>query len=218
LKYPNGIENRINDRPFFQGALRAGITGAVTGAISFGIGTVANASFTAGSFSKIAFQTVAHGYLGGFSSVANGGDFLSGMASGALGSLAASGTGALLKGASVGWEAAGTIASGGLMGGIGAEISGGNFWDGARNGLISAGLNHAAHMMMDRQQQPSPKDAKKLKMLSKGEIKQLKNRGVWDHHDKDNGGKQDLYKDAKGNIYEVGKGGKGGSRANRYKY
>jgi len=60
--------------------------------------------------------------------------------------LAATGSGALMKGVkSKGLNALGIVGSGILAGGIGAEISGGNFWDGARNGAISAGLNHAIH-------------------------------------------------------------------------
>jgi len=42
-------------------------------------------------------------------------------------------------------QAFATVSSGAVAGGVGAEISGGNFWDGARNGAISAGLNHAYH-------------------------------------------------------------------------
>ena len=38
-----------------------------------------------------------------------------------------------------------TIASGGLSGGISSVIAGGNFWAGMRQGLITSGLNHAAH-------------------------------------------------------------------------
>lgn len=41
----------------------------------------------------------------------------------------------------------GTIAFGALSGGIGAELSGGNFWQGAVTGGIVAGLNHAMHKM-----------------------------------------------------------------------
>jgi hypothetical protein len=41
------------------------------------------------------------------------------------------------------------ILAGGLTGGISAEMAGGNFWAGARQGLITAGLNHAAHMVAD---------------------------------------------------------------------
>lgn len=141
----NGIDNAINNRPFFQGALKAGVIGGLSGLASFGIGQAAS---TMSGFGKIAFQTVGHAYLGGFSSAASGGDFLSGMASGALGSLAAAGTGALLNNANEFWDATGTIASGSIMGGVSSEISGGKFWDGFRNGAISSGLNHAAHKAM----------------------------------------------------------------------
>lgn len=39
------------------------------------------------------------------------------------------------------------VAFGALSGGIGAELSGGNFWQGAVTGGIVAGLNHAMHKM-----------------------------------------------------------------------
>ena len=42
-------------------------------------------------------------------------------------------------------RATATIASAGLAGGVTSKLSGGEFWDGARNGLISASLNHVAH-------------------------------------------------------------------------
>ena len=38
------------------------------------------------------------------------------------------------------------IASGGLGGGISSTIAGGNFWDGFRQGIITSGLNHVAHL------------------------------------------------------------------------
>ena len=47
----------------------------------------------------------------------------------------------------------GTVAFGALSGGIGAELSGGNFWEGAVIGGIVAGLNHAMH---SEQAQPDP--------------------------------------------------------------
>lgn len=37
------------------------------------------------------------------------------------------------------------IVAGGLSGGISSSIAGGNFWKGMRQGLITAGLNHAMH-------------------------------------------------------------------------
>ena len=56
------------------------------------------------------------------------------------------GAGILLKNAADPWVAGSIMAfTGGLAGGIGSRISGGSFWDGFRNGFISAGLNHAAH-------------------------------------------------------------------------
>ena len=41
--------------------------------------------------------------------------------------------------------ALGTVASGGISGGIASVIGGGTFGAGFRNGAISAGLNHLAH-------------------------------------------------------------------------
>lgn len=43
-----------------------------------------------------------------------------------------------------------TIAAGGLSGGLSSTIAGGNFWAGARQGLITSGLNHVAHRMTVR--------------------------------------------------------------------
>lgn len=39
------------------------------------------------------------------------------------------------------------VVSGGFSGGISATIAGGNFWQGFRQGIITAGLNHVAHMV-----------------------------------------------------------------------
>jgi RHS repeat-associated protein len=53
------------------------------------------------------------------------------------------------------------------------------------------------------------RNPKQDKLLTPGEIKKLKENG-WDHSDKGRGGgKIDLYKDKKGNVYEKGKGNKG---------
>lgn len=80
----------------------------------------------------------------GVLSVLQGGDFVQGFASGALGSL-----GAEMFGQVAGsWSnsTGGQVFFGALSGGIGAELSGGNFWQGAVTGGIVAGLNHAMHM------------------------------------------------------------------------
>jgi hypothetical protein len=41
------------------------------------------------------------------------------------------------------------IASGGLSGGLSSSIAGGKFWDGFRQGIITSGLNHAMHGVID---------------------------------------------------------------------
>ncbi|NLN34265.1 MAG: hypothetical protein GX159_11820 [Flavobacteriaceae bacterium] len=78
----------------------------------------------------------------------------SGFASGAVSSLISSGMqisgisgGQLNKFGQSDWYNAATIAAGGLSGGISSTIAGGSFWAGARQGLITSGLNHVAHKL-----------------------------------------------------------------------
>ena len=139
----NGISNIIHDQPFFSGGAMAAFTGAFGGAMSFGIGE--STALITSKVGKLAFQTGMHAYLGGAMTGMSGGDFFSGALSGAVGSLGAVGSGALLKGASRGAQTLGTIGSGAVLGGVGSSISGGNFWDGFRNGAISSSLNHGIH-------------------------------------------------------------------------
>lgn len=49
----------------------------------------------------------------------------------------------------------GMVSFGALSGGLGAELSGGNFWQGAVTGGIVAGLNHALHGTGNRQEAKS---------------------------------------------------------------
>lgn len=44
-------------------------------------------------------------------------------------------------------RAAGTIVSGMALGGVGSELTGGNFWQGVLIGGVVAGFNHAMHMI-----------------------------------------------------------------------
>lgn len=90
-----------------------------------------------------------------------GGSFASGFASGAISSMVSSGIGAIgdsgyyLDESYTQWSSFASrnpgmfkalmVSSGGLSGGVGSTIAGGNFWDGARQGLITSGLNHLAH-------------------------------------------------------------------------
>ena len=79
-----------------------------------------------------------------------GDSVLSAAAGGFFGSLGAKAWGGAMK--NLGYEkfaqsTIGTVAFGALSGGVGAELSGGNFWQGAVTGGIVAGLNHEMHKM-----------------------------------------------------------------------
>jgi len=201
----NGINNLAHGDNFFKGAWKAAAIGALGGAFSYAIG---NAAQTMTGIGKVAFQTAAHAYIGGMMSEMNGGSFGTGALSGAFGSLAAYGTSSLLSNANEVLMAGGTILSGAAIGGLSSEIEGGSFWDGARNGAISATLNHVAHML----EEEGGRNPKQDKPLTKEDIKNLEKQG-FNHRDKSlngkNGGKLDLYKDRDGNVYEKPKGGTG---------
>ena len=126
--------------------MKATFWGAVSGAATFGLGELFSAGKVVQALGEAKFlvQAAAHGVSQGVLSVLQGGDFVQGFASGALGSL-----GAEMFGQVAGsWSnsTGGQILFGALSGGVGAELSGGNFWQGAVTGGIVAGLNHAMHM------------------------------------------------------------------------
>jgi hypothetical protein len=56
-----------------------------------------------------------------------------------------------------------TIASGGLSGGFSSAIAGGNFWQGAKQGLIVAGLNHTAHDVVEELSNSKPRILGKMR-------------------------------------------------------
>ena len=141
----NGINNQIYNIPFFRNAGKVALVGAMEGVFSYGIGEVAMGLDGIG---KVLFQMGAHGALNGCSSLAKGGEFWPAFASGAAASLIGGATAYLTRGAPRFWRSTATIAAGGLSGGTASVISGGRFWDGVCNGLISAGLNHAMHLSM----------------------------------------------------------------------
>ena len=93
-----------------------------------------------------------------------GGDFDSGFLSGAISSLVSSNV--INKAGAKGWSAnktaAVTIAAGGLSGGISSVIAGGNFWAGARQGLITSGLNHVTHDVFSKPDKDPPTKRQKL--------------------------------------------------------
>lgn len=136
------VMNAIEGIPLWYGLGKAMTITAVSSAVSFGIGAIAEtiASVTL----RVAFQAGAHAVSGGIMSAIDGGKFLGGFASGAISSLAGSG----IQGLSIDSEAisdALTVVSGGITGGISSTIAGGDFWQGMRHGLITNGLNHTLH-------------------------------------------------------------------------
>jgi uncharacterized protein YcfJ len=78
--------------------------------------------------------------------IQNGG-FQQSFVSGALGSLGASAFGEIAGEAAN--STVGTIAFGAAAGGIGSELTGGNFWQGALIGGVVAGFNHVMHQIGD---------------------------------------------------------------------
>lgn len=133
------------------GLFKATFIGAVSAAVTHGIGTYAS---TITNFAdKIVFQAFAHGTSQAFFTGIQGGNPMVGFASGSLSSIASSafsfdGNGSapgLGWGSSVRESGAGMIAFGTVSGGAGAYLTGGNFWEGAATGLVVSGLNHWAH-------------------------------------------------------------------------
>jgi len=136
------------------GVLKSAFFGAISGAATFGIGsiftscagslTVAESlAQTVGGLGSVVIQAGTHAISQGVLSLMQGGNLLSSAASGFFGSLGASAFGAAAGGFAK--SAVGTIAFGALAGGVGSELAGGNFWQGAVIGGTVAGLNHAMH-------------------------------------------------------------------------
>ena len=186
----------LRDVPFSgDGLLQTAVISAASAVVTFGIGSAADCLFgIATTFSKAAFQAVAHGVFQGALSSAQGGNFWSAAAAGAISSIAASAWGADLNGKNadgLGWAGnvrtndVGMIAFGTVAGGGASVIGGGNFWEGAATGLTVSLLNHAMHKMDSPDSQNDPLsnalqtddnitivyDGTKIKVLnSKGEV------------------------------------------------
>lgn len=119
------------------GALKATLFGGVGGAVTFGIGSIFNN--TAGTLTTLAdnikktiggvglaiVQAGTHAISQGVMSLVQGSSFISGAAGGFFGSLGAAGWGEAF-----GSSGGSMIAFGALSGGVGAELVGGNFWQG----------------------------------------------------------------------------------------
>ena len=144
----------------WSGLATSTFIGAMSAAVTFGIGQVAGSMFTQVAnqsmqqIARGAMQALMHGTFQGAMASIQGGDFWSAAAAGALSSIASSAFGfdgngknadGLGWGSSVRSSSAGMIAFGTLAGGAGASLTGGNFWQGAVTGLVVSGLNHAMH-------------------------------------------------------------------------
>lgn len=152
----NGINNAMHHRNFFDGAGKAAAFGAISGLVSSGIGALGETiKVGTSALDAAVVQMNLHGISAGLISFAQGGNPVSGFAAGATSSIIGSSITLLGGGASA------TFFGGTLSGGIGAAISGGNFWQGLQQGLITAGLNHYAHML-DGGGDPVIKPASKL--------------------------------------------------------
>lgn len=136
---------------FFRSISSAAITGMVSGALSFGIGTlfqIANVAKALGPVGTIIGRAGAHSLSMGVISSVTGGSFWSGAASGAFASVA----GDLLKAPDNAMfdfnplrSDTGMLISGAVSGGVGSVLAGGNFWQGAMSGFFVVGFNHLEH-------------------------------------------------------------------------
>lgn len=137
----NGISNTLHGRPFFQNAGEVAFFALLQSTFSFAIGGLAE-NMGPGAF---LFQAGAHATLDGVFTHLRGGDFNKGAVAGLVSSLFSSTTSVLTMSLGDTWRGAAIIASGTLSGGVASKIMGGDFIDGAINGFITAGLNHALH-------------------------------------------------------------------------
>ena len=141
----------------WSGLAQATFIGAASAAVTFGIGSAAGSMFT-NFYSQAAFQAVAHGTFQGGMTAINGGNFWNGFAAGALSSIASSawsGTAIDSNGqaiAGTGFKSlssvagdVGQIAFGTVMGGVGALLTKGNFWQGAATGLVISSINYVTN-------------------------------------------------------------------------
>lgn len=145
----NGVNNTMHDQAFFQGAGKAALWGGIAGALSGGIGGVASGITGATALEVGIFQAIGHGWANMGMAMLQGNDPFVGLATG-IGSSAA---GSLMQ--NTHWSL--QVLSGGVIGGTVSELTGGNFMDGFSSGLITAGLNHAMHSLLESDGGDPPK-------------------------------------------------------------
>ena len=137
------------------GLAKSIVVGAVSGAASAGVGSVVNSltnsicsatqtlTLTQIKLMLALPQAVMHGVAQGFIQGVSGGSFEQSFLTAAISSVVAGGYG-MAAGNSAN-KAVGQVLFGTFAGGITAELSGGNFWQGAATGLTVSLLNYLAY-------------------------------------------------------------------------
>lgn len=132
-----GVMNAaMSDKPIWKGAL----LGAASAAATYGIGSIFNG---VGTFGHELLRAGAHGLSSGVFNALNGDNFWNGLISGA----ASSGIGSYAQ--SVNLNSGLMVASTTAMGGVVAWATGGDFLQGAMQGMMIGALNHAQHDQYD---------------------------------------------------------------------
>ena len=119
--------------------------GAVSGVVTAGVGQAFRAVGSNGIMGEVS-RAFTHGVANGMITGIQGGDPLTGFFSGGLSSLASSAF--MMYGGSFANSQTGNYAFSGLAGGVGSALAGGNFWEGTAIGLMNAGLNHLAAIVV----------------------------------------------------------------------
>jgi RHS repeat-associated protein len=135
---------------------------AISGAVASGIGDAT--SQITNVYARGATQAVLHGHVGGVMSGLQGGSYKSGFLTGAASSTLGSVTSKL--------GPLGQIGTSTIFGGAVAEFSGGDFWRGAAQSAIVAGLNHAAHGLEGTDSEDGTPDKKVYSSNLKDRIEQ----------------------------------------------
>ena len=145
----------MSDKPIWKGAL----LGATSAAATYGIGQLFG---VAGSFGHELLRAGAHGLSSGVFNALNGDNFWNGLISGA----ASSGMGSYAQ--SVNLNSGLMVASTTVMGGIVAWATGGDFLQGAMQGMMIGALNHAQHDQYDPMYK---REAERIRIRTRDRIK-----------------------------------------------